>query len=244
MKRKTAGIVVIGDEILSGKVQDGNSFFMARELRARGVEVRRIVVIPDETEEIARTVRSFAEKFDLVFTSGGIGPTHDDVTIAGISAGFGVRPVIDEQLSLMLLRMYKELTPERLRMAEVPEGAELVSDGSPNLPAIRYRNVYILPGIPELLVKKFIAIVKSFGDAPLILKKVYLNDEYESEIARTLNEIVKTHKDVKIGSYPVMGGKDYSVMVTFESLDEAHLDSAVSSLVRSLPPEKVVRVEG
>jgi FAD synthetase len=128
-------------------------------------------------------------------------------------------------------------------MAEVPEGAELVSDGSLNLPAIRYGNVYILPGIPELLMKKFIAIVRSFTDAPLLIKRVYLN-EYESEIARTLNEIVRTHRDVKIGSYPVMGGREYSVMVTFESLDERQLDSALSSLVRSLPPEKVVRVEG
>jgi molybdenum cofactor synthesis domain-containing protein len=243
LKRKTAGLVIIGDEILSGKVQDGNSFFMTKELRARGVEVRRIAVIPDETDEIARTVRDFADSFDYVFTSGGIGPTHDDVTIEGISRAFGVRAVIDEQLRLLLLRMYKELTPERLRMAEVPEGAELVSDGSLNLPAIRYGNVYILPGIPELLMKKFIAIVRSFTDAPLLIKRVYLN-EYESEIARTLNEIVRTHRDVKIGSYPVMGGREYSVMVTFESLDERQLDSALSSLVRSLPPEKVVRVEG
>src|SRR5512139_2220997 len=176
---KTAGIIIIGDEILSGKVQDSNSFFMVKELRTRGVEVRRICVIPDDTREIARAVKTFSDLFDHVFTTGGIGPTHDDVTIEGIARAFDVKPVIDGRLRELLDTFYSgNLTPERLKMAEVPEGAELVSDETLTFPLIRFRNVFIFPGIPELLRKKFHAVENLFDGPALRLKKVYL-DEYE-----------------------------------------------------------------
>ena len=154
---RTAGIVVIGNEILSGKVTDTNSSFLTRELRAMGVDVRRISVIPDDLDDIARTVRRFHETFDLVFTSGGVGPTHDDITIEGIARAFERRVVREPELERKLRDFYKEkVNDARLKMSEVPEGAELIYGGTLAFPTLKVENVYILPGIPEILQSKFL----------------------------------------------------------------------------------------
>lgn len=239
---KTAGIIIIGDEILSGKVQDCNSFFMAKELRLHGINLCRISILPDLIDEIAEEVSKFSNKFDYVFTSGGIGPTHDDVTIEGISKAFNVKPVINDTLKKLLEKRHVNLTPEELKMAEVPEGAELVSDETLTFPLISFKNIFIFPGIPEFLRKKFSAIEKLFNEPPIFLKKVYIH-EYESDVAPILNEILTLHKNIKIGSYPVVDNRDYTVMVTLESLDEAILKSAFMNLLEKLPKEKIVRVE-
>src|SRR5499427_11150570 len=124
---RTAGIILICNEILSGKVMDANASYLCRELRALGVEVRRISVIPDEVDVIASEVAAYSGAFDVVFTSGGVGPTHDDVTIEGVARALGVPVVRDPRLVSMLERFYRdrrqELTEARLKMAEVPEGA-------------------------------------------------------------------------------------------------------------------------
>jgi FAD synthetase len=238
---KTAGIIIIGDEILTGKVQDTNTFFLTRELWSRGVTVCRISVIPDLTDEIAREVRDFSEKYDFVFTSGGIGPTHDDITIDGISQAFGVRTMISDTLKGFLEQRHKHLTHAQLKMAEVPEGAELLNDGDLIFPLIKFRNIFIFPGIPELLRKKFLAVAKRFSGPKIFLAKVYFN-ESESVLAPYLDEIVGLGNGVKVGSYPVIDNQDYSVMVTLESIDKEGLDSAVRDLLGKVPEEKIVRI--
>jgi FAD synthetase len=239
---KTVGIIIVGDEILSGKIHDHNSFFMAKELWLHGIHVRRICIIPDAVDEIAREVKSFSEMFDYVFTSGGIGPTHDDVTIEGISKAFNVKPVIHDTLREILEQRHTNPTPEQLKMAEVPDGAELVNDGTLAFPLIKFKNIFIFPGIPEFLRKKFSVIVNLFHEPQILMKKVYVN-ENESNVASILNEILTDLRDVKIGSYPVVDKRDYQVMITFESLNEALLDSAVLMLLEKLPKEKIVRSE-
>lgn len=240
---KTAGIIIIGDEILSGKVQDGNAFFMAQELWAHGVQLKRISVIPDSIDAISEEVRRFSVRYDYVFTSGGIGPTHDDITIDGISHAFSVRTVIDPVLKGFLEMRQKPLSPEQLRMAEVPEGAELIDDGTLSFPLIKFRNVFIFPGIPQLLRKKFYAIEKLFHEPLIHLKKIYVK-ESEARIAPLLNEIVRQFPHVKIGSYPVLENEDYSVMITLESLDAANLSSAYLNLLENIPKEKLFKAEG
>lgn len=239
---KTVGIIIVGDEILSGKIHDHNSFFMAKELWLHGIHVRRICIIPDAVDEIAQEVKSFSQMFDYVFTSGGIGPTHDDVTIEGISKAFNVKPVIHDTLREILEQRHTTPTPEQLKMAEVPDGAELVNDGTLAFPLIKFKNIFIFPGIPEFLRKKFSVIVNLFHEPQILMKKVYVN-ENESTIASILNEILTDLNDVKIGSYPVVDNRDYQVMITFESLHEALLDSAVRMLLERLPQEKIVRSE-
>jgi FAD synthetase len=238
---KTAGIIIIGDEILSGKIQDYNSFFMAQELWSHGIQLCRISIIPDSIDVIAEEVRTYSGKFDFVFTSGGIGPTHDDITIEGISKAFDVKPVIDNTLKGILEKKQGNLSPEQMKMAEVPDGAELVSDGMLSFPLIKFKNVFIFPGIPQLLRKKFIAIEKLFDEPLIHLKKVFLN-ESESRVAPVLNGIVNRYKNVKIGSYPIIDSDEYSVMVTLESLDQTSLAEALKELLNSLPREKIIKV--
>lgn len=240
----TAGIVIIGDEILSGMVQDSNSFFMAGELRRVGIDTRHISVVGDDVDEIAREVKEISGRYAYVFTSGGIGPTHDDVTIPGIAKAFRVSLVIHDTLRDFLVKHFGlYLSPEQLRMAEVPEGAEVIQDNAIGLPLILFRNIYILPGIPEYLREKFHVITRLiFSGAPPVMKKVYLT-EYESRIAPLLNEIVREFQNVKIGSYPAVHRKDYRVMVTMESRDEECLRSAVQSLLCGLSPDKIVRID-
>jgi len=239
---KTVGIIIIGDEILSGKVQDYNSFYMAQELWSHGVQLCRISIIPDDIDQIGEEVRNFSQRFDYVFTSGGIGPTHDDVTIEGISKAFDINTVVDATLRDILEKKQGHLSPEQLKMAEVPDGSELVSDGTLSFPLIKFRNIFIFPGIPQLLRKKFVAIEKLFNEPIIHLRKVYLN-ESESMVAPVLNEIVKRHANVKIGSYPVIDQIEYTVMVTLESLDRESLNAASENLLKSIPDEKLVRVE-
>ncbi|HYB73765.1 MAG TPA: competence/damage-inducible protein A, partial [Candidatus Sulfotelmatobacter sp.] len=164
---KTAGLVIIGNEILSGKVQDANAPFFALALRELGVDLRRIAVVPDDVVVIAAEVRAFSRAFDVVCTSGGVGPTHDDVTIEAVAHAFGRRVVRDPGLERVLREFYRNrVTQAHLKMAEVPEGAELVGRETLLFPVIACRNVYIFPGIPEILRQKFHAIQERFRDTP------------------------------------------------------------------------------
>jgi len=239
----TAGIIVIGNEILSGKVTDSNAPFLSRELRALGVELRRIVTIPDDLDDIAAAVREFGPRFDIVFTSGGVGPTHDDVTIEGIARGLG-RPVIRHPVVEARLReFYKEHVNEaRLKMAEVPEGAELLVDGRLGFPTVKCENFYILPGIPELFEQKFETLKDRFRAEPYTLRCVYTR-EGEGSIAQHLHATLAQFPDLLLGSYPKIGHPEYAVKLTLESKDAGYVERALAHLLGLLPPEAVVRTE-
>ena len=238
---KTAGIILIGNEILSGKIVDANAAYLCRELRALGVDVRRISVIPDETAVIAEAVGVFSREFDLVFTSGGVGPTHDDVTIEGVARAMGVPVVRHPLLIARLERHYGgAVTEAALRMAEVPEGAELVAQ-SLRFPTVLMRNVYILPGVPEIFRQKFDALRERFRDVPFHLKCVFVRIG-EGMLAAHLNGLLTDFPALLLGSYPEFSNPEYRVKVTLESRDEAYLAGALARLLASLPADAVVRV--
>jgi molybdenum cofactor synthesis domain-containing protein len=240
---KTAGIIIIGNEILSGKVHDSNSFFLVSELRSLGVSVMRISVIPDDADTIGREAVAFSKQYDYVFTSGGIGPTHDDVTMKGIARGFGVKLISDASLAGTFRRRYGSSVNEAmLKMAEVPEGAGLIELGEKRFPVICFRNIYILPGIPEYFREKFTSIRDRFRCAAFYLKRIFLNAE-ESDIAAALNTVVDECGAVAFGSYPVLDNPEYKIIITAESRSEERLTDAVDKLLRTLPAEKIVRVE-
>lgn len=240
---RAAGILIIGNEILSGKVQDANSPFLCRELRELGVDVRKISVIPDDLDAIAREILDFSSLFDLVFTTGGVGPTHDDMTIEGIARGFGTRTVRHPKLKSMIEGYYGEKVKETdLKMAEIPEGAELIEDSRLWVPVIVYRNVYIFPGIPEILRQKFETIKERFREAPFHLKKVFVRDS-ESAIAEMLHAVLNEYPQLMLGSYPVINVAEYKVMLTLESRDAEYLEGALRSLLGKLPGSSVVRIE-
>jgi molybdenum cofactor synthesis domain-containing protein len=240
---KTAGIIVIGNEILSGKVQDSNSFFLVSELRALGVNIMRISVIPDDVETIGRECRSFSGSFDYVFTSGGVGPTHDDITIAGIAHGFGVKVVRHPALEERFRTRYGEsLNDSIMKMAEVPEGAEVLDFGNARFPLVVFRNIFIFPGIPKYLREKFALIRERFRCTSIYLKKLFLDAE-ESDIAAVLSKVVEGHGEVSFGSYPVLDNPEYKIIITAESRDEEALKRAVGELLGKLQERTIVRIE-
>jgi molybdenum cofactor synthesis domain-containing protein len=236
----TAGIVVIGDEILSGKFADENASFLIGELRSLGVDLRRISVIPDDLDDIAETVVRFSGKFTHVFTSGGVGPTHDDVTMAGIARGFGTRVVQAPELEEKVRAYWGDkLAPANLRLAQVPEGAELVY-GDAVWPVVSYRNIFVLPGVPALFRRKFLEIRERFRATPVVVARVYAGGE-EGVLAPHLDAVVAAFPGVKIGSYPRFEEKDFRVLLTLESEDGEQVKAAVEEL-RGRLGELVVKV--
>ena len=243
MADRTAGIIVIGNEILSGKVTDANSPFMAQGLRELGVELRRIVTIPDEVDLIAEEVRSFREAYDIVFTSGGVGPTHDDVTMEGIARGLDRKVIVHPDLEEGIRAFIEgEVNAAQLKMAEVPEGAVLIQDANLGFPTIQVENIYILPGIPEILVKKFNGLRSRFQAEPYYLKVIY-SSWNESAIADSLNQTMREFPDLMLGSYPKISHPEYRVKLTIESKDEAYAQRAFDRLLDLLTADAVVRTE-
>lgn len=241
----TAAIIVIGDEVLSGKVEEQNARFLVRQLRELGVAVRRIEVIPDVPEVIVAGVRSATTAFDHVFTAGGIGPTHDDVTIPAIAAAFGVAVVRHPELADMIrAAMANEFHERNLRMADVPEGAQLLRGpgGAANCwPVIAMRNVYILPGVPSILQRKFLMIRERFRGSPFFTRAIY-SAAGEGAIADMLDRAAAAFPGVAIGSYPHIDAPDHKVLITLDGRDRTLVDQARDNIVAGLGPA-LVRVE-
>lgn len=241
----TAGLVVIGDEILSGKVTDSNTPFLIGELRALGVALRQIQVVPDILDEIAAAVRAAAGRYDHVFTSGGVGPTHDDLTIPGVALAFAVPVVRHPELEAGLRGYYQSrgqaLVERNLRMADVPEGAMLLKADHLAWPVLAMRNVYVLPGVPEIFRAKFVAIRERFRDAPFHLRQIFVREE-EGIIARHLDEVAARYPQVALGSYPRFSpGEDgHRVKLTLEGKAAEDVDAACQALVTLLGPASVV----
>lgn len=231
---KSAGIIVIGNEILSGKTRDENSPYLVRELRNLGVDVRKISVVPDELRLISEEVRNFSNSYDYVFTTGGVGPTHDDLTMDSIAIAFDRHVRRHPELEANIRHFYaRELVDGNLRMADVPEGARLVGGKGMWFPVVAVENVYIFPGVPEILQKKFEHIKETFREAPFHLREIYLRAD-EGVIANTLHRLLADFPDLLLGSYPVFDNPVYSVKLTLESKDAGYLDRAYASLLSQL----------
>ena len=241
---KTAGIIVIGNEILSGKTRDENSPYLVRELRDLGVDVRKISVIPDELDLISNEVRQFSGAYDHVFTTGGVGPTHDDLTMDGIAAAFGRRIRRHPDLESALRHFYSEaLVDGNLRMADIPEGARFVGVQGLWFPVVAVENVYIFPGVPEILQKKFERIKETFRESPFYLREVYLKAD-EGQIAAILHGVLADFPDLLLGSYPYFDNPVYSIKLTLESKDIAYLDRAHDSLLTELAKIHLMPIQG
>jgi molybdenum cofactor synthesis domain-containing protein len=240
----TAGILVIGEEILSAKVDEQNARYLLCELRSLGVAVRRIEVIPDDVDEIATATASMSLRFDHVFTSGGVGPTHDDVTVAGVAKAFGQKLVRSPELEAKIRgAMGANLHERDLRMADIPEGSRLLygPEGHHRWPVLSVNNVYLFPGVPQIFRIKFEMIREMFRTGPIYGRAIYCN-ECEGAIAGTLDAAVAACPEVFIGSYPRMDPSDHKVKVTIDGRDAAQVDRAFALLLNGLG-DAVVRTE-
>ncbi|HTT74653.1 MAG TPA: competence/damage-inducible protein A [Candidatus Binataceae bacterium] len=243
MNERTCAMVVIGNEILSGKVQDTNAYFTARELRKLGVALKRIAVVPDEIQPIVNEVSYCAKTFDFVLTSGGVGPTHDDITIEAIAAAFGRKLMIHPELERIVLQHFKGgANAAGLKMTQVPEGAVLNAGGDLRFPTVQLENVYILPGIPQIFERKLMALAGRFTTDPYFIRTIFL-DASEGLIAEYLNQCLGIYPELLLGSYPRIGDSSYRVKLTLESKDVDYLQKAFDYLMGLLPRDAVVKVE-
>jgi molybdenum cofactor synthesis domain-containing protein len=247
MQTPSAVVLIIGNEVLSAKVTDENSPFLARRLRDLGVRLQAIHTISDTVEEIAATLERVRPATTWVFTTGGVGPTHDDVTIAAVARALG-RPVArSPELEQVFRAMHRrhhdgqEIPEAALRMADVPAGTRL--EGDPDYPTLVVENVVMLPGVPEFCRFQFEAFAGALAAPPFRLACVYVRIG-EGPIAPVLDRVVREHPRVEIGSYPRFDGADHRVKLTVESKDEARVVAARDALVAALPADAVVRVEG
>jgi molybdenum cofactor synthesis domain-containing protein len=215
----SAAIVVIGNEILSGKFHDENAPWLVRRFRELGVDLQRIATIPDTCEAIAREVRQVSAEHDHVVTSGGVGPTHDDVTYAGIAAGLGVPLARDPALEAILrARMGDSVNDAALRMCEVPAGAELLHGDGLRWPVVLARNVLVLPGVPAMFRARFDAVAGRYAGSPVHSERLVTHAS-ETRIAATLSDAAARWPQVAIGSYPRFEVEPHVVIVTLESRD-------------------------
>jgi molybdenum cofactor synthesis domain-containing protein len=240
---KTAAVLIIGNEILSGKVTDENSPYLLGELRSLGVHVKRLVVLPDDELAIAEQIRTEADQYHYLLTCGGVGPTHDDVTTAGIAKGLGKQVIRHPSLLALVQKLYPPpVTEAMLKLTEVPEGAELIMAEGLRYPVVTISNIYLFPGVPELVIKKFTAIKERFRSAPFRLKKIFVKSP-ELEIAHHLSTVNALYPALELGSYPTLKPAEYQVMLTLESKNQTYLDQAFHHLLSLLPQEIVVRTE-
>ena len=214
---QTAAVIIIGDEILSGKIVEKNAQYLIREIRALGMVLRHLAFLPDDIEVIGREVRRHSEENDFVFTTGGVGPTHDDVTVAGIAHGFGVEVVSDPILEKLVRTFYKQnFCDAHLLLARVPKGSVLEKTNESDAAFVtRFENVFIFPGVPSLLQAKFPIIREQFRSSPFWGAKIFCTAE-EGTMAETLADIAKKSPTVSIGSYPRLDATDHRVMLTIE----------------------------
>jgi molybdenum cofactor synthesis domain-containing protein len=231
----TAGVVIIGNEILTGKFADENGPWLIQRLRGLGCDLLRIAVVPDTLEDISAEVALQSRRFDWVFTTGGVGPTHDDVTFAGIAQAFGLGLTHHAELVAVLRQKLGErCNTAALRMAEVPEGSELWWDGDVIFPLVVTRNVCIFPGVPSLLKLKFDRVAHRFAGVPVQTARL-VTRATEPEIADTLSAAAARWPEVAIGSYPRLEAQPVVVIVTLESRNAAAL-AACEAFLRGAGP--------
>jgi len=222
-KTWTAALAVIGGEILSGRTQDKNVAQVAAWLNEQGIRLEEVRVVPDRIERIVEAVNALRAKHDYLFTTGGIGPTHDDITVDAIAAAFGVEVVIDPSARRILEDYYDGrpggLTEARLRMARVPAGAELVENPSSGAPGIKMGNVYVLAGVPGIAASMLEALTgKLEGGRPMVSVTIGARAP-ESDVADLLRETEEAHPGVAIGSYPFFKDGRYGANFVIRSED-------------------------
>ena len=229
---RTAAVLIIGNEVLSGRVRDANLQFLGARLRTIGIRVADCRVIPDDEAVIVSSVNEMRASHDYVFTTGGIGPTHDDITASSIARAFEVPIEQNAEATRRLESYYRDaISAARLRMAQIPVGGELLENPVSFAPGFRMENVYVLPGVPRIMQEMFDAFAGELqGGAPLLARTVTAFVS-ESEVADPLRALQDEHEDVEIGSYPFLRGGRLGTALVARGTDPAAIAAVASRLV-------------
>jgi len=239
----TAALVIIGDEILSGRTEDKNIAQVARWLNGQGIRLVEVRVVPDQEQAIADSVNALRPAHDYVITTGGIGPTHDDITVDSIAAAFGVPVIVHPEARAILEEYYRDrplgLTEARLRMARVPDGAELIPNPTSGAPGVRMGNVYILAGVPNIAAAMLAALDGRLeGGKPMVSVTVRAHVA-ESDVAALLKQVQDEHPGVSVGSYPFYKEGNFGADFVVRSDDEALANACAGELRRRLKDAKI-----
>lgn len=239
----TAAVLVIGNEILSGRTRDSNLHYLGGQLEALGIRLAEARVVPDEQPAIVEALNALRERWDYVFTTGGIGPTHDDITTDAVAHAFGVEVERNAEAVARLARHYAspaELTEARLRMARIPVGAQLLDNPLSGAPGFRLGNVHVLPGVPSIMQAMFEAMRHRLAGGPPILSLAVSAELGESRIAAGLEAVQGRYPELAIGSYPFARGDRFGVQVVVRGLDAGRLAAAreeVAAVMRAAGAE-------
>ncbi|MBA4165169.1 MAG: competence/damage-inducible protein A [Erythrobacter sp.] len=234
----TAGLVVIGDEILSGRTHDKNIAQVASWLQVQGIRLAEVRVVPDEEPRIVAAVNALREAYDYLFTTGGIGPTHDDITVDAVAKALGVPVIVHPEARAILERYYAGkpggLTEARLRMARVPEGADLIPNRMSGAPGIKLGNVHLMAGVPHITAGMLDALTGTLeGGAPLLSETIGCWTA-ESEVADLLRKVEQAHGQCQIGSYPFFREGRVGANFVVRSTDADALKTCCDSLIEGL----------
>ena len=233
-KEIIAGIIIIGNEVLSGRTKDINTSTIATWLNSLGIEVKEVRVIPDDATTIIDTVNELKKKFNYIFTTGGIGPTHDDITAESISNAFNLEYGFHKEAFSILESYYKpgEFTEGRQKMAKMPTTAKLIINPSSGAPGFYVENVFCLPGVPSIL-KSMLGGLNNIlvGGDPVLSKTLNLRT-VESEIAKSLTDIQNKNKEVEIGSYPFFRAGKLGVSIVLRSTDQDKIDECNDQILK------------
>ena len=247
MNNKTiqASIIIIGNEILSGRTQDTNTSTLAIWLNSIGVKLSEVRVVPDIEVMIINTVNSLRKKYDYVFTTGGIGPTHDDITASSISKAFGKKYQIHKEAFKILESYYKpgEFNEGRQKMVWMPEDAKLILNPTSGAPGFFIENVFCLPGVPSIL-KSMLGSLKNniVGGEPILSHTISLRT-VESEIANSLTKVQMAFSDVEIGSYPFFRAGKLGVSIVIRSEKQSKIDNCNSEILKFVKEKKIEIVD-
>ena len=248
MKKNTkvnAAILIIGNEILSGRTQDTNTSTLATWLNSIGVKVEEVRVIPDIEKTIINTLNLLRTTYDYVFTTGGIGPTHDDITAESVSKAFGLEYKIHKEAFSILETYYKpgEFSEGRQKMVWMPQNAELILNPTSGAPGFSVENVFCLPGVPSIL-KSMLGGLKNkiVGGKPILSQTISLKT-VESEIANSLSKVQDQNEDVEIGSYPFFQAGKLGVSIVIRSEDQSKIDNCNSQILKFVNQKKIEVVD-
>lgn len=231
----SAALVIVGNEVLSAKVQDENTPFLLDRFRKLGVPVTRIFVAPDERLALIECYRLAMAAARWVISTGGVGPTHDDITMGAVAEALGRPLVVHPELEQLIRDYFGEDCNEfHLKMARVPEGATLTWGDGLKLPVLRVDDLFVLPGTPGLVRSKFLGIEEMFRQQPFVLRRLHLDTD-EGLVAQLLTDAEEAFPEVSVGSYPVFGSFDHKVEVTVEGKDAAQVEAVVERLRTTLP---------